>query len=273
MSKAQVFILPDNISSQDRSFFYGDGCFTTILSNNHKPLLLQAHLKRLQDACLRLFIPVNNWDEIKSNIESAASQGGASAIIKVVISRGQGGRGYQVPDITQPQVYIYSYATSVREVEVILGFAQTRLAEQPLLAGIKHNNRLEQILAKNELVGTSKGLDDLLMFNYSSHLIEATASNVFYQIDNQWYTPKLDKQGVEGVMRNYVLGCLQAAGISVAESIHYESELIAVQSMFLTNAVNIVQVVSQIVASNSVYSLNVEPCHKIRSLILKTLVE
>ncbi len=90
----------------------------------------------------------------------------------------------------------------------VIGLANMTLAEQPVLSGIKHLNRLEQVMAKIELAN-NHGVDDLVLTNAKGIMIELTSSNLFYCIDGQWHTPCLDKSVVNGVMRQFILDYMQ----------------------------------------------------------------
>jgi 4-amino-4-deoxychorismate lyase len=112
--------------------------------------------------------------------------------------------------------------------------AALRLGENPALAGLKHCNRLEQVLARREWTDT--GIAEALMFSSAGALVSGTMSNVFMVRDAKLYTPCVDRCGVAGVMRQVVLAAAADAGIAAEERVLDSQELASAQEVFLTNA-------------------------------------
>lgn len=189
------------VASNDRALQYGDGFFTTIKVENGKPCLLEQHLARLARCVARLYFDNVDLSAIENQINALAN-GHSLAVIKVIVSRGQGGRGYQLPTVQAPQVYIYTsdfpenYLT-LKQQGIALDTLSTQLAINPLLAGLKTLNRLEQVLAKQEL--QQKGVSEGLLLNCNHEVIETTVANIVLLKNGQLITPKLDKSGVFGV--------------------------------------------------------------------------
>jgi 4-amino-4-deoxychorismate lyase len=193
------------IHPSDRSFNYGDGIFTTVQVRQGKLLLWPLHLQRLQRASAQLGFGAIDWQQLQLQAASAVSR--QEQVVKILISRGEGGRGYAYTDVTVPKIYI---STSVlgdyrpaQQQGITLGMATLRLAVQPLLAGLKHNNRLEQVLLKQELANS--GFDELLVLDQLGFITEASAANVLFYRAGQWYTPELMRAGVAGVMRQNIM--------------------------------------------------------------------
>ncbi|MDX5408108.1 MAG: aminodeoxychorismate lyase [Chromatiaceae bacterium] len=222
------------VSLNDRSFNYGDGTFTTMQVRHGRIQLWPLHLQRLQHAASVLGFTGINWQDVQQQAFAAAAACKDSLqVLKLLLSRGQGGRGYATTGVSDARLYISSSAmpdyAAVRLSGVRMQLAQLKLAVQPALAGLKHNNRLEQVLLKQELAGTDA--DDLLVLDQQGYITEASAANVFFYRDNNWYTPALSRAGVAGVMRQHLLQQTQ-----VTEVNWQLSELNHIDAMFICNA-------------------------------------
>lgn len=151
----------ETLPASDRATQFGDGCFTTARILDGGVCLLGAHILRLQKACEALLIPFSQWDILESEMRRLASDK-ASGVLKVIISRGSGGRGYSGSACLHPtrvlSVSDYpSHYAHWREEGVALALSPVRLGRNPMLAGIKHLNRLEQVLIRTHLEQTEAG--------------------------------------------------------------------------------------------------------------------
>lgn len=253
---AEIIVINDaaqpQVAAGCRALQYGDGVFTTIAVKRGQPELWPLHLARLQLAVTRLAITEPDWQAIAQAVYQQAAVHTEPAVLKLLLSRGIGGRGYAPVNCSKPVVYLYhAVMPDYRQWQqqgLSVGMAQLQLAIQPALAGLKHTNRLEQVLLKQELAET--GFDDLLVTDQQQQLTEATAANVFYQLEGNWYTPPLHLAGVAGVMRQHIL----ASQPQIRERILPLSELAQVQAMFLTNALLGIAPVRQL--NSSALSIN-----------------
>ncbi|WP_394151673.1 aminodeoxychorismate lyase [Vibrio maritimus] len=229
----------DHVAVTDRSFQYGDGCFTTILTRYGKLQLWERHVTRMEKALMCLKIAPVDWHALRLEIESHVSDA-SEAGIKLHVSRGQGGRGYSTKVTKGPFVTVSSFDFpsnyhEIRENGLEVSISDVRLGHNPLLAGLKHNNRLEQILAK-ENVESSGHLDGIVL-DFNGKVIETTMANVFWVNNNQVFTPDLSVAGVAGVMREVVIEELTLLGISVNVG-HFDLEdLFAAEEVFVTNCI------------------------------------
>ncbi|WP_045394290.1 aminodeoxychorismate lyase [Vibrio rotiferianus] len=227
-----------HVSLGDRSFQYGDGCFTTIKTKYGQLEHWQAHIERMQ-ACLKtLQIPFPDWNTVFDWAMLAVLNDEAAGI-KIHISRGCGGRGYSPSGIDGPVVTISNFAFPFhyalwQENGVQLGICETRLGIQPLLAGHKHNNRIEQVLAKAEIDGSE--FADAVTLNVQNHVIETTMANLFWVNDKRVYTPDLSLSGVAGVMRRKVLEFLQAEGYPVKVAQFTLADLLDAEEVWMCNS-------------------------------------
>jgi 4-amino-4-deoxychorismate lyase len=223
----------------ERGLHYGDGLFETIACRHGRPRLLDFHLERLALGCARLRIAFNPFGELRREVENLAA-GQASALLKVIVTRGSAtARGYGArgdEHATRITLRFPWPQEDSRCIEdgVAVRIAELRLGENPLLAGLKHLNRLEQVLARGEWRDAQ--IFDALLFSSSGLLVSGTMCNVFIVNEKRLLTPRLDLCGVAGVMRRAVLHAAAASGIATAEAALGHAELDAAEEIFLTNA-------------------------------------
>jgi 4-amino-4-deoxychorismate lyase len=227
-----------DIQIADRGFQYGDGCFTTMAFRNNRLEFFDAHINRLKLACNTLYIDFDKWSELESCIVNSL-KAASDCVVKVMISRGVGGRGYSpkgaenpsfiITHLTIPAHYIFWQTKGIK-----LTISPIRLACQPLLAGIKHLNRLEQVLVKQALAQT--GYDDAVVCDTQQKIIETSVGNLFWYKDNVWYTADLSESGVEGVMRNQILAVMQQQGLECRVVKQDVSALFGAQQLFICNS-------------------------------------
>jgi 4-amino-4-deoxychorismate lyase len=224
-----------SVSVLDRALHYGDGLFETIACRAGRARLLAMHVERLLSGCQRLGIPGVEADKVRAEVEYLA-RAASDSIVKLIVSRGDmQARGYAPAGSERARRIALRYPWPAEDRQPArVRTAQMRLGENPALAGLKHLNRLEQVLARTELRGTSES--DLLLFSSSGRLVSGTMSNVFIVHDGRLVTPRLDTCGVAGVMRRFVMQQARAAGITVEERLIEAPEVAAASEMFFTNA-------------------------------------
>lgn len=229
------------ISTLDRGLQYGDGLFETIACRRGVARFLAWHLERLALGCERLRIPVQLSD-IRDEVRMLAREVD-SAIIKVMLTRGSAtARGYAPTGSEKPTRITFRQAwpsedPAARQDGVRVRIAALRLGENPALAGLKHLNRLEQVLARMESMGTAgESVAESLLFSSSGRLVSGCMSNVFIVRDSRVQTPRIDVCGVSGVMRRVILSEAARAGIAAEECLLDAADLNGAQEIFLTNA-------------------------------------
>lgn len=229
----------ERISVSDRSFQYGDGCFTTILTRDGKLQLWVQHVKRMEQALQVLRIAPVDWNALRDDIESRAlpdSQAG----IKLHVSRGEGGRGYSCKVNHGPFVTVSCFEypkkyDQLRQNGVELTVSDVVLGHSPLLAGLKHNNRLEQILAKSNV--EDAGYMDGIVLDLGANVIETTMANLFWVKSQHVFTPDLSLAGVSGVMREQVLEAMNSLGYTVTIGQFSLETLLEADEVFVTNCI------------------------------------
>ena len=225
----------DMINSQDRGLQFGDGLFETMAVRNGVVCFLSRHLRRLQHGCNILGIDKTNMKQLSTTLQLQAANH-EQAVIKVIVTAGNSARGYKRSSNNQPNIIVKVSAMpevdNERCIKAML--CKTRLARQPSLAGIKHLNRLEQVLARKEW--DDESIQEGLLLDTDNWLIEGTMSNIFLAKDGQLKTPDLSQCGVAGIMRSVVIDLAQAAGMVVNISQISGDELKAADEIFMTNS-------------------------------------
>lgn len=197
----------DAVSVLDRGMAYGDGLFESICFVGGAAPLWQRHMRRLLVSCRRLHLPAPDpaqlWVEAREVIADMRR-----AVVRITVTRGVGARGYAPPASprTTRVVAAFPPPTSpgdAHEQGVHMRICDIRLAEQPLLAGMKHLNRLEQVLARAEW--SDPGIAEGVLCDQHGRVISATMANLFAVVDGVLITPALEQCGVAGVARAEVL--------------------------------------------------------------------
>ncbi|MDK9357204.1 aminodeoxychorismate lyase [Lelliottia sp. V106_10] len=209
----------DSLPASDRATQFGDGCFTTARIAEGEVCLLDAHLQRLQLACERLLIPFTQWAELQREMIDMA-KGNPRGVLKAIISRGAGGRGYSGASCLNPTriLSVSAYPAHYdlwRRDGIRLALSPVRLGRNPMLAGIKHLNRLEQVLIRAHL--EQSDAEEALVLDSDGLITECCAANLLWRRGNDVFTPKMDQAGVNGIMRQFCLQNLAHSAFRVVE--------------------------------------------------------
>ena len=228
-----------SIPAENRGMAYGDGVFETMRVDRGRVHWWDAHWSRLAGGAERLRLPMPDCGIARDACRSLFADE-SDGVLKLLLTRGGEGRGY-APTADASPVWVVSRhplpARLHRGLE--LHWAKTTVAIQPALAGLKHCNRLEQVLARGECAG--RGTDEALMCNGDGDVIGATAANVFMLHDGRWRTPRLDRSGVAGVCRAQLLSVLESSEECVSPA---DAE--GADAVFLCNAVRGILDVAQL---------------------------
>ncbi len=228
-----------HIEISDRGFQYGDGLFETIEVRDGHAVFLGRHLDRLNSGCLRLHIPIPDTQLLSLEANELCGQH-CRAVLKVIITRGSGGRGYRQPDVIEPtrvlSLHPYpDYPETYPEQGIVARFCATRLGLNPTLAGIKHLNRLEQVMARAEW--NDPAIQEGLMLDVNDHVIEGTMTNLFYVKNRSLYTSALSQSGVAGIMRGIIMELATESGLPVIEQMITKEQLLSADEVFVCNSI------------------------------------
>ena len=227
------------VSVLERALHYGDGLFETMACLQGRVRLLDEHLMRLAAGCARLGIAAPARDPLRAELAAVAA-GCPRAIIKLLVTRGEArARGYALTGAETANQITLRFPWPADDGRAALEgvrvrTAALRLGENPALAGIKHCNRLEQVLARREW--SDPGIAESLLYSSSGALVSGTMTNVFIVKQGALRTPRLDCCGVAGVMRHTVLALAAQLGIDAREERLTQADVQLAEEMFLTNA-------------------------------------
>lgn len=228
------------LSVTDRGLQYGDGLFETIAIVSKTPVFWEQHFQRLIKGCKVLGIPLPDESGIRKDIQTLCNkpQNNRAYVLKIIVTRGQSERGYKTVKNATPSIVLLlsdfpEYNPEYWRQGVSTTICRTQLSRHTQLAGIKHLNRLEQILARQEW---DNEFQEGLMFDGGGNLIEGVMSNVFIVKDNEVITPLLNNAGVSGIMRQVVLNICQSAGILNSQQNISLDILKKADEVFLTNS-------------------------------------
>jgi 4-amino-4-deoxychorismate lyase len=234
----------DVVSVFDRGLSYGDGVFETIFCSNGEATLWSLHIERLYFGLARLNILVEpsiigvHKDKLLAQVLAGGLE--TQGLLKIIVTRGVGGRGY-APSGSAPTVILSWFAKPVfsrhsAEYGVNASLCAIRLSRNTQLAGIKHLNRLEQVLAAQELQASN--VDEGLLLDTENNLIEAVSKNIFLIKKDTLYTPRLTHCGVKGVMREYIMNTIAPTlNVSLIEQDIPVGQLAEFDQAFVCNSV------------------------------------
>lgn len=234
----------------DRGLHYGDGLFETLAVRAGTLPLWDAHMRRLAAGCARLRLPLPDTDQLRAEAERLCG-GVERAVLKLMLTRGMGPRGYRIDHAAvRPTRILLLYRPPVWSEScwrdgVAVRLCATRLGSNPALAGIKHLNRLEQVLARDEW--SDAAIFEGLMMDGAGRIVDGTMSNVFLCRGEELVTPALSECGIAGVMRDQVWKMAGKSGWQVTEGSIVPEDLEAADEIFLSNALFGVLPVSRIV--------------------------
>jgi 4-amino-4-deoxychorismate lyase len=235
------------ISINDRALQYGDGVFETLRIVNGRIPMWEYHQQRLQNAQAILGLPLDDffaqWGSFVEQKLSAIDNGCA----KLIISRGEGPRGYKIP--RQAQLNWWLSITSLPNVESKKDFRLTlcrhTLSRQPTLAGLKHLNRLDQVMARSEW-NEQDNFDEGIMFNLDGDVTAGTMSNIFWLKAGRLFTPDLSQEGIDGCVRRWVIDQAGSNAPVIVEKCAKLDQLLTADAVFLTNSLMGIQKVTEI---------------------------
>ena len=228
----------DSLPVSDRGLQYGDGVWETLLISSGKIILLDEHLKRLQWGCHRLKITGLDEALLRQEIQ-LISNGINDRILKIIITRGSGGRGYSMQGLNNPTrlLSLHSIPKTIdhyRNSGINIQYCATLLSHHPQLSGFKTLNCLEQVLARSEL---ANGYQEGLVSDIHGNIIEGTMSNLFLIVGEQVITPLLTHCGIQGIIRNYIMSLLVNENIELIERHVSEQDIKHADRIFFTNSV------------------------------------
>ncbi len=240
----------ESLPLPDRGLDFGDGVFETFLVHEGNPLFPGYHIDRLKQGLKTLRIP-DCLDSIQSQLETAASEakGIRWSALRLSVIRGPGPRGYRPSPSSAPRIVIYVSSLdrdcATMDRPAVLCVAELRLSDQPLLARIKHLNRLEQVMASVQ--AQSLDTEEAVMFDKAGHLTSVIAGNIFLVCHGELLTPVLVECGVAGTRRRLIIEkWAHEIGLKIRETRLSSAELFQADEVFFSNSLQTVRPIAKI---------------------------
>ena len=228
----------------NRNTQFGDGLFETCVVESKNILFWPYHIARLNKGCKKLGIAQVDESFWLSDIRKALSISRLNnCVVKIILSRGESLRGYGYSDDIKPVriVIVSEGPKSPHSKNLTLGFCDSGYAQNPKLAGIKHCNRLEQVLAREGLEH-----DEGIMLDEGGNVISVTQGNIYSIYANTLNTPRLDQCGIEGTRRTIILEIASELGLQVNVGPLSVDKLMESDEVFVSNSVMGIQSVTKI---------------------------
>ena len=222
------------IGALDRGLHYGDGVFRTMKTVAGEIRWWADHYQKLLSDCEALGITCPDEILLRQEVLQVAAQPGVG-VVKIIVTRGEAKRGYGIPDEARPVRMVMGFpAIAHHSRDVQVRWCDLRLSNQPRLAGIKHLNRLENVLARSEW--SDSGIAEGLLMDEAERVVCGTMSNLFLLENNRLVTPKLDRCGIAGVARERLLRVAPRHNVAVCIEEISRQRLLAAEEIFLTNS-------------------------------------
>ncbi|MEQ1532387.1 MAG: aminodeoxychorismate lyase [Sideroxydans sp.] len=229
----------NSISALDRGLFYGDGVFRTLRLKHGRPLNWQCQYQKLRQDCTRLNLDCPSDIFLSHEIQTLSSLQ-PDGVVKIIVTRGGGARGYAIQNAQQATNIVQispapQFDPSYAYNGITLHTCQLKLGHQVLLAGVKHLNRLENVLAASEY--ESAHAAEGLLEDEAGWVISGTRSNLFAYRQGTLYTPDLSQCGVAGVQRDRVMTWAKDRGVECKVIQMRREALCNMDEIFLVNSV------------------------------------
>ncbi len=240
----------NHVSVIDRGLSYGDGLFETMswsYLNDEKILGVEfwdRHLERIREGCsvLKIKLPptkiLKNYKE--RILRECLKKGINNGVLKILITRGVGGRGYKFEKNISPTIIFLSFPSRKIDKEILktgvkLKFCEFPIIENSMLAGLKHLNRIDSVMARSEWQDDK--IFDGVMLDNSENIIDGTMTNLFFSKNKVLYTPLINKSGINGIMRQVVIDNAKLFFSDVCEIGIKKNIISTFDEMFVTNSV------------------------------------
>lgn len=237
------------VGFNDRALQYGDGVFETLRIYSGEIPMWEFHQQRLIKAQQVLGLPLDDFIAQWSSFMQKNLASIENACAKLVISRGEGPRGYKIPRHAQLNWWLkitdLPASCLAPRNPFRLTLCQHAISRQPALAGLKHLNRIDQVMARSEW-SEQEGFDDGIMFNLDGDVIEGTTSNIFWLKGEQLYTTDLSQEGIDGCVRRWLIALQKnSLPVKIEKQVKLD-QLLTADGVFVTNSLIGIQVVGEI---------------------------
>lgn len=225
----------DMLNARDRGLAYGDGVFRTLRTEAGQPVWWADHYAKLEADCSVLMLDCPDQNELRAEVCQVAEAG--QGVVKIMLTRGMGARGYALPEVPATTCIVLASALpqQVRTADGIHArWCEFKLARQPRLAGVKHLNRLENVLARAEW--DDPDVFEGLLCDDQGVVISGVMSNVFWVKAGELFTPDLSQCGVAGVTRMRLLRAAARRGLRTHIDRFLPAQLLAADEVMICNS-------------------------------------
>lgn len=219
-----------------RALHYGDGVFRTALALDGRMIDRERQLAKLAADAQALDLDVPDPALLDADIDALLA-GGVSGVLRILLSRRDSGRGYAPATSACDRIVqllpLPAYASSCWRQGVTVGWSKVLLGIQPRLAGIKHLNRLEQVLASRDWPADQH---EVLMCDAEGRVCCGSRTNLFLVVDNILVTPDASFAGVAGMMRDKLIGLARSKALGCEVGLISPDEVRHASEGFLSNS-------------------------------------
>jgi 4-amino-4-deoxychorismate lyase len=228
--------LCNTVSAHDRGLAFGDGVFRTLRCQEGRLWAWRRHYAKLEADCAALGLECPAETLLLEDIAKLAPH---DAAIKLIVTRGESARGYACMGGAPVTRIVLASPLPIYDAALFSQGATLRLCDwpltiQPRLAGIKHLNRLDQVMARREW--NDSAIFDGLMRNLRNEWVEGVISNLFLLNGEQLITHPLADCGVAGVARSMVLDLCAENRLQLTLMAPSLDQIVGADEVFLSNS-------------------------------------
>jgi aminodeoxychorismate lyase len=226
----------------DRGFMYGDGLFETLRVCRSRPFRLAQHLERLRRGAefLKIQCPFTAPELRNFAGQLIEENRMPEAILRVVLTRGPGERGYTPGAGGRPTLVMSLHPAPPLDVESPAGCrlitSSLRIPAGDALGPFKTSNKLVQVMARMEAL--EKHADEALLVNTDGVVVEAAGANLFWVARNRVCTVPVAGGALPGITRAVVLELCNTLGVPTDERVIRPRALRNAEGIFLTQSVS-----------------------------------
>lgn len=253
---SHYFLIQEDSFAMDRGLQYGDGFFTTMLVVNNKIVNWSEHWSRLFDAAMQLGFVIDDEAQVKAWLLARFSEENTEFnVAKLIITRGVAGKGYQPLLDASPNYYLYLKNAPKAKIARggYAGVSNVKWGVQPLLVGVKHLNRLENVMAQRELIGSNNV--ENVMLDIDNKVISGTSSCICYLDNDTLVSPKIITAGIHSSSLKLLTKMLKKQGKKMRFKSFDLVELKKAEEVFFCNAVKGIMPINNLAGSSL-------PCEK-----------
>lgn len=222
----------------DRGFMYGDGLFETLRVVKGRPFRMAQHLERMTRGAefLKIKPPFTPRELEKFAAQLIEKNKSSDAMLRVMLTRGPGERGYSFNGGSKPTVVMTLHPVPSPEnpVEWNLITSSYRIPASDALSSFKTTSKLLHIMARAE--AAEKGADEALLVNTNGEVAEAASGNLFWVYHDKVCTVPTGRGVLPGITRAIVLEICQALGLQTNKCVIKPPALRNSEGIFVTQS-------------------------------------